>query len=368
MGDAMNAVRSTLVAVAASVALSQSLLYPLACIAAGFADPLDVPAQMSPLASKSLLQSVARAGDRLVAVGQRGHVVFSVDGGATWKQGSVPVSSDLTSVFFINDKRGWAVGHDGVILNTADAGVTWTLQLDGRKANEQLLAAMERKAAAEPSSADAKALLAEAQRYKDQGADKPFLDIWFADENNGYAVGAYNLIVHTTDGGKTWEPQFDRTENPKFFNLYAIRPAAGGLFIAGEGGLVLKLDAATQRFKAQDVPYKGSFFGVVDAGPAVLVFGLRGNVFRSDDGGKTWAKIDAGLAAAVVGATRTAPNGNVVLADAGGRAVVSDDAGRIFTKLPLANAMPLTGIADAGDGRLALVGPRGVAVTAIAAH
>ena len=53
---------------------------------AGFVDVLDTPAQISPLAGRSLMQAVARAGDRLVAVGQRGHVVYSTDGGATWKQ------------------------------------------------------------------------------------------------------------------------------------------------------------------------------------------------------------------------------------------------------------------------------------------
>ena len=119
---------------------------------AGFADVLDTPAQISPLASRSLLQAVAKAGDRLVAVGQRGHIVVSTDGGTTWKQSPVPVSSDLTAVYFVDDKQGWAVGHDGVILHTADGGDTWQLQLDGRKANALLVAAMERKVAAEPAS------------------------------------------------------------------------------------------------------------------------------------------------------------------------------------------------------------------------
>ena len=210
---------------------------------AGFADVLDTPAQASTLASRGLMQAVARAGDRLVAVGQRGHVVVSTDGGKTWKQSMIPVSSDLTAVYFVDAKEGWAVGHDGVVLHTADGGESWQLQLDGRKANDMLVGAMERKVAAEPASESAKALLAEAKRYKEQGADKPFLDVWFADARNGYVVGAYNLIFRTADGGKTWEPWFDRTDNPKFFNLYSIRPAAGDLYIAGEGGLVLKLDA-----------------------------------------------------------------------------------------------------------------------------
>ena len=83
---------------------------------------------------------MTRAGDRLVAVGQRGHVVVSSDGGATWKQAQVPVSSDLVAVYFVDAKQGWAVGHDGVILHTADGGEYWELQLDGRKANDLLVA------------------------------------------------------------------------------------------------------------------------------------------------------------------------------------------------------------------------------------
>jgi len=334
---------------------------------AGFVDPLDTPAMVSSLAARSPLQGVARAGDRLVAVGQRGHVVYSADNGKSWTQASVPVSSDLTAVYFVDDKQGWAVGHDGVILHTADGGEKWGLQLSGRAANDQLLAAMQRKVATEPASDEAKKLLAEAQRYKEQGADKPFLDVWFADAQNGYAVGAYNLIVRTRDGGVTWEPWFDRSDNPKFFNLYAIRPAASGLFIAGEGGLVLRLDAAAQRFRALTLPYNGSFFGVADAAPAVVVFGLRGNAFRSDDGGATWVKVDAGLPASIVSAAHT-KDGAMLLADVSGRVVASTDGFRTVTKIALAQSMPLAGIVDAGGGNLALVGPRGAAVAAMSSR
>ena len=186
--------------VALSLVLAGTLAAP--AIGAGFVDPLDAPATPSPLAARSLLQGVTKAGGRLVAVGQRGHIVHSTDNGASWKQASVPVSSDLTAVFFIDDKQGWAVGHDGVILHTADGGDKWSLQLSGRAANDLLLAAMERKAAAEPTSEDAKNLLAEARRYKEQGADKPFLDVWFADAQNGYVVGAYNLIFRTATAAR----------------------------------------------------------------------------------------------------------------------------------------------------------------------
>ena len=335
--------------------------------AAGFVDPLDVPAQPSALAAKSLLEGVARAGLRLVAVGQRGHIVYSTDGGATWQQAKVPVSSDLTAVFFVNDQKGWAVGHDGVILHTSDGGLTWTTQLDGRRANERLVEYMQERVDASPQAADKKQLLEEAKRYKEQGADKPFLDVWFADETNGYVVGAYNLIFHTRDGGKNWEPWFDQTDNPKLLNLYAIRPAAGGLYIAGEGGLALKLDLEAQRFKALQTPYNGSYFGVVGDKAVVLLFGLRGNAFRSDDAGKTWAKVDTGLPATIVAGLTTA-NDAVVVADVGGRAAISIDGARTFKPAPLSVSRPLASIADAGNGRLALAGPQGVAVAELASR
>jgi photosystem II stability/assembly factor-like uncharacterized protein len=353
----MKTIRSTMVSLAALATLTFG---PLAA-GAGFADPLDVPAQMSPLAAKSLLQGVARAGPRLVAVGQRGHIVYSNDGGTTWTQAKVPVSSDLTAVFFASDQKGWAVGHDGVILNSADGGITWTLQLDGRRANERLVEHMEHQVAAKPQSPELKGLLDEAKRFKEQGADKPFLDVWFADEKTGYVVGAYNLIFHTVDGGKTWQPLFDQTDNPKLLNLYAIRPAADGLYIAAEGGLVLKQDRDTQRFHALTLPYNGSYFGVVGDKKSVLVFGLRGNVYRSDDGGRSWQKVDAGLPAAITGGTLLS-KGTIVLADAGGRIAISDDAGLTFKPATVANPVPISGIADAGNNRLAQVGLRGASV------
>src|SRR5262249_48147217 len=159
-----------------------------------------------------------------------------------------------------------------------------------------------------------------------------------------------NLIFHTTDGGATWESWFDRVDNPRYFNLYAIRRAAGELFVAGEGGLVLKLDAAAQRFRAVKIPYEGSLFGLVDGGARAVVFGLRGNVYGSDDGGTTWEKIDAGLPASVVAAARLR-NGGLLVADAGGRIAASADGGHTFAPLALEKSAPLFGLADAGDGR-----------------
>ena len=41
---------------------------------------------------------------------------------SSWQQADVPVSSDLVAVPFPTPTHGWAVGHDGVVLHSADAG------------------------------------------------------------------------------------------------------------------------------------------------------------------------------------------------------------------------------------------------------
>ena len=85
-------------------------------------------------AEHSVLLDVVKTGNRLVAVGERGVVVLSDDGGRTWRQASVSTSVTLTSVQFASLKAGWAVGHSGVVVHTEDGGETWTRQLDGRTA------------------------------------------------------------------------------------------------------------------------------------------------------------------------------------------------------------------------------------------
>ena len=100
---------------------------------------------------------------------------------------------------------------------------------------------------------------------------------------------------------------------------------------------------------------------------AVVAFGLRGNAYRSEDWGGSWSKVETGLPASLV-AGASLPGGALVLADAGGRVAVSRDDGRSFKGVPMKQTMPLAGIADAGDGRLALVGLRGVALAELSAR
>jgi photosystem II stability/assembly factor-like uncharacterized protein len=337
-----------------------ALLAPAASPSGAFRDVLDTPAAASALASTGLFNGLARAGMRVVAVGQRGHVVYSDDAGRTWMQAKVPVSSDLVAVTFPSPSQGWAVGHDGVILHSADAGATWVRQLDGRSAGQAMVAyyAAEAAKGALGSPEQAARLVDEAKRFAEQGAENPFLDVWFENERTGFVVGAFNLILRTTDGGATWDPWFHRSDNPKALHLYAIRPAGGEIYIAGEQGLLLKLDAATGRFQAVTVPYKGTLFGITGSATSVLVFGLRGNAFRSVDGGKTWHKIETGLQVGLTGAA--ADHGRIVLVSQAGHVLASADDGASFKARKVERPLPAAAVLGVDKDTVVTAGPRGV--------
>ncbi len=64
----------------------------------------------------NVLIAVARAGARLVAVGEHGVIVYSDDNGQRWRQAQVPVDLTLTSIAFADANHGWAAGHYGVIF------------------------------------------------------------------------------------------------------------------------------------------------------------------------------------------------------------------------------------------------------------
>lgn len=318
-----------------------------------FIDVLDLPAQRTALALNGPLAAITRAGERLVVVGQRGHILYSDNDGQDWQQAEVPLSSDLTAVRFPTPREGWAVGHDGVVLHSADAGEHWTRQLDGRAIGQLMLDYY-----TTHPQADNETLLEQARRMKEEGADKPFLDLWFRDAQEGFVIGAFNLILHTRDGGRSWEPWNQRIDNPQSLHLTAIVAVGDELFIVGEQGLLLRLDRQSERFVALDSPYKGTFFGVLGKPGLLFAYGLRGNAVRSVDGGASWSAVSTGLPVSLTAASQDA-DGDLYLFSQAGQGLISRDDGATFKPLAVAQRTPVTGALVSGDSLL-LVGSRGL--------
>jgi photosystem II stability/assembly factor-like uncharacterized protein len=342
-----------------SVLLSAALL-PAAAgaqVAALAAQPtvpavLSEPALLSPKALGAVTLAVTRAGERLVAVGERGTVLLSDDHGVQWRQAKVPVRTTLTAVRFVDARIGWAVGHLGVILRSDDGGETWTKQLDGVAAARAFADAGER--SGDPAQKQ------RARRWADEGPDKPFFDVDFVDAQRGVAVGAYNLAFATADGGKTWTPILDQLPNPKGLHLYGVRLVGERVYIAGEQGLLLRSGDGGASFSALTSPYKGSFFGLLVTEPGTLVvYGLRGNAFRSTDDGTRWDKVETGVPVSISAGIRLA-DGALALMTQTGEVLVSRDDGRSFQRDGAGEPIPAAGVTQTADGKLVAASLRGV--------
>jgi photosystem II stability/assembly factor-like uncharacterized protein len=330
-----------------------------------FQHPNDLPAERHRLAAKSPLLAVTQAGDRLVAAGLRGMIVYSDDQGKTWTQAQSPVSSDLVALSFPSPQQGWAVGHGGIVLHTSNGGATWDKQLDGAKASQLAIASFESRAANDPAAArlleDEKGLLVEGNGMQ------PFFDVYFANDKQGYIVGAFNRIFRTEDGGVTWQPLMAQTDNPDALHFYSITGDGGGaIYLAGEQGKVWRLDQATQRFVKIPTPYSGTLFGVVTDGQVVFAYGMRGSLFRSENEGGAWSRVEVD-ANSKAGVTRIAvlPNKALALVTQGGGLYMSNDLGLHFTPVKASNPMNYYGVHAVGKDQVVLSGSGGVRVEAL---
>jgi photosystem II stability/assembly factor-like uncharacterized protein len=59
------------------------------------------------------------------AVGNRGFLIRTRDGGRTWHPVKPAADADLRAVRFSDRRHGWIVGDTGTLLGTADGGETW---------------------------------------------------------------------------------------------------------------------------------------------------------------------------------------------------------------------------------------------------
>lgn len=294
------------------------------------------------------LLDITRAGDRLVAAGERGVIILSDDHGASWRQVPVPVSVTLTALHFPQPELGWAVGHGGTILHSSDGGETWSLQFDGNDANRKYLAwAQERVRKLEEALAEAEvegadgADLAEleyaledagfavedATDAIDVGPADPFLDVLFLDASTGFAVGAYGMLYRTDNGGSDWNIAISGIDNTYRYHYYALAAGADGrLYLSGEAGLLYYSSDAGRSWGRVDGVYDGSLFGVAGRAGELYAYGLRGHVFRSLDGGVSWEEVDNRARYSLYGGTRLA-DGHVLMVGSGGLVLASADGG-----------------------------------------
>jgi photosystem II stability/assembly factor-like uncharacterized protein len=311
-------------------------------------------AEMARLAPKSLLLDIARAGRRIVAVGERGHVLFSDDEGINWRQANtVPTRDLLTAVCFSDAKHGIAVGHDEVILTTRDGGANWT------------------------------------RTHFAPEAQQPLLDVWCGG-TNAIAVGAYGDYYTSDDQGATWKARRldakpvlsagprgsedaqssddDLAGDPHLNRIVAASPSR--FYIAGEAGHLYRSDDSGSTWVQLLSPYAGSFFGLLPLdGDSLLAYGLRGHLFRSDDGGKSWTAVKTDTIAMLNDAVRIDAR-TIAVAGLAGALLESHDGGRTFEQRHQLGRKGLSAVlavnSSGGAGEVVVVGEGGVRRIALA--
>jgi photosystem II stability/assembly factor-like uncharacterized protein len=109
-----------------------------------------------------------------MAVGGRGLVLKTTDGGRSWKKLNHALTSSLLfSVALVDANTAVAVGQQGVILHTRDGGATWA--------------------------------------RRESGTPLELRGVAFADASRGLVAGRAGLILSTNDGGLTWRRELTRT-------------------------------------------------------------------------------------------------------------------------------------------------------------
>lgn len=340
-------------------------------------ESVQIPALISSIASKTLLTDSVRLSDRVVAVGSHGVIVYSKNN-IDWVQAKVPSQVLLTTVFFIDDKEGWAAGHDTLILHTTDGGESWSIQ------------------------------------YEDPitGGDlpKPILDIYFKDKLHGWAIGAFSLMLETQDGGANWEivdtgdlydllESLDLEPEP---NFNAFLKTDRGFFIVGELGTLLHYD--TEMAEAEAVPdaaveepasaaaegvptaeaepshkvgpwqvfespYSGSYFGVSQLrNGEFLIYGLRGHIYRATQLGGPWTAIDTGGRIANINKVIERENGEAIAVGAGGTLFRIGAGATKASLIPYAGFDGFVSVEKAGPNELLLFGDAGVKVFTLPNH
>jgi len=254
------------------------------------------------------------------AVGAKGTIRATTDGGATWNGQVSGTTADLRDVDFVDADHGWAVGDRGTIMATRDGGATWRAQISGL--TDQRLEAVDfvdkthgwatGQCKCDPNT-KAPPILATTDggvTWRLQGTDfrqvSAFFGVAFCDEcgtrsrtkntNVGWVVGGFKSVIGWTfDGGTTWANENNPATTQQFFYDVAFKRAR--LWAVGAGGVIAtgdeQHDWKVQRTGAPADSLFGVSFENENDGMAVGTTLQGGSPFSpimliTTDGGQTW--------------------------------------------------------------------------------
>lgn len=240
------------------------------------------------------------------------------DGGVSWVAVPLPSGAKVTSLYFYDEKNGYAVGPE-TLLRTTDGGATWT---------------------AEPIAAH---------------NDLTSIDCATA-VRCVLTVSAGNELIETVDGGLT-----DTVLTASSSLIYGAAYANSNDIVAvGESGATVRSTDEGATFTPVSADIGGSYTRLREGpGAMLLAPGAHGNVAVSTNFGETWRVIATQTSQELVDVSFASPNLGYAL-DASGGLQLTTNGGASWQTLSPGTSRHADAVLAASEHAVLLIGPIGI--------
>lgn len=226
-----------------------------------------------------------------------------------------PHSLEFLSLFFTDPNHGWAI-TPSQLLETSDGGKTWSERLAGDDKTFYSLEFVSQSIGfivGTQRKAEGRAALIlrtedNGKSWSESAINIPISNIngqlqlhsiSFCNSQIGWAVGA-DLILHTTDGGQTWETQRSGKNAEVLFGVACVTPERA--WLVGQDGLILQTKDGGQSWSHQDSGTRDNLVRVRFFGNSGWIVGGsagKGTLLRMRDGGASWERVPLDVSAAL---------------------------------------------------------------------
>jgi photosystem II stability/assembly factor-like uncharacterized protein len=196
--------------------------------------------------STSQLESVFFLDDLYGWAGGPGYILYTTNGGVSWTKTTTGVDNDdVEAIQFVDRLNGWNVGENGNVQRSTDGGKTWVTKYSpgGDVENFFALDKAHAWAVASASGAEIGSNRTGPWTAQTNGVGGNQLEgIQFArDGLTGWASGDTATLLHTTDGGATWTTQTAPTtisNNETNIGPMAFPDATNGWAVTDNGDII----------------------------------------------------------------------------------------------------------------------------------
>jgi len=233
---------------------------------------------------------------------KQGMVYVTNDSGVHWTMQRTGADQTLQGITFKDDTHGVVVGDAGTIMTTDNGGKTWQQRLDDNKAHfttEHLLAVYGVGDQLWAAGFDG-ALLHSADgghtwEKQKSGTTMAIQGLYFVDANHGWAVGWSATILRTADGGKTWENVSSDNATWSLDAVYFSDLNNG--WASGFAGELLHSSDGGKTWAVQESPVKSELSSIAIDKSGRIWVAADEQLLVSQDGGQKWtvAKVDNNL-------------------------------------------------------------------------